>query len=122
MRFRTRPSRQRSRVPVWPGAAHERTERAEPPCPNEPPIVPRGSLTQAAMKSCATLCFAAASIIVVVNVVPARLDWLEAAVIDEARRRSEDPWGTHLFFDDDGALVGFGGLKGQPRDGEVELG
>ena len=102
------------------------------------------------MKSCATLCFAAASIIVVVNVVPARLDWLEAlaegdeifaarfatpvvagwigfpealpAVIDEARRRSEDPWGTHLFFDGDGALVGFGGFKGQPRDGEVELG
>ena len=42
--------------------------------------------------------------------------------VDGARRRSEDPWGTHLFFDDDGALVGFGGFKGDPVDGEVELG
>jgi RimJ/RimL family protein N-acetyltransferase len=86
----------------------------------------------------------------VVKVVPARLDWLIAlaegdevftarfdvpvvagwvgfpealpAAVDGARRRSEDPWGTHLFFDDDGALVGFGGFKGAPRDGEVELG
>jgi hypothetical protein len=23
-------------------------------------------------------------------------------------------WGSHLFFDDDGALVGFGGFKGPP--------
>lgn len=44
------------------------------------------------------------------------------ASVDGARRRSEDPWGAHLFFDDDGALVGFGGFKGEPRDGEVELG
>ena len=29
---------------------------------------------------------------------------------------------THLFFDDDGALVGFGGFKGEPRNGGVELG
>lgn len=86
----------------------------------------------------------------VVNVLPARLDWLEALaegdevfrarfgipviadwvgfpealpmVVEEARRRAEDPWGTHLFFDDDGALVGFGGFKGEPRDGEVEVG
>lgn len=85
-----------------------------------------------------------------VKVVPARLDWLEAladgddtfaarfgipvvagwvgfpealpAAVHQARRRSEDPWGTHLFFDDDGSLVGFGGFKGQPLDGEVELG
>ncbi len=86
-----------------------------------------------------------------VQVVPARLDWLEALAegddefaarfgipvepdwigfpealpfaVDGARRRSEDPFGTHLFFDDlDGALVGFGGFKGEPRDGEVEIG
>jgi [ribosomal protein S5]-alanine N-acetyltransferase len=85
-----------------------------------------------------------------VEVLPARVDWLEAlavadevftarfgipvvagwggfpealpAALDRARRRSEDPWGTHLIFDDDGALVGFGGFKGEPRDGEVELG
>ena len=81
---------------------------------------------------------------------PARVDWLEAlaegddvfsarfgmpvvpgwvgfpealpAAIEEAGRRPRDPWGTHLFFDDDGALVGFGGFKGAPRNGEVELG
>ena len=44
------------------------------------------------------------------------------AAVDGARRHSEDPWGTHLFIDDDGALVGFGGFKGEPRNGEVELG
>ena len=91
-----------------------------------------------------------AKITVVVKVLPARLDWLHAlaegdevftarfgisvmpgwvgfpealpAAIEEARRRPQDPWGTHLFFDDDGALVGFGGFKGAPGDGEVELG
>jgi ribosomal-protein-alanine N-acetyltransferase len=86
-----------------------------------------------------------------VQVVPARVDWLEALVIgddvftdrfgiavaagwvgfpealphvlDGARREPESPWGSHLFFDEaDGALVGFGGFKGAPRDGEVELG
>ena len=93
---------------------------------------------------------AAGSIVIVVVVLAARVDWLEAlaegddvftarfripvvsgwvgfpealtAAVEEARRRSEDPWGTHLFFDDDGALVGFGGFKGPPREGEVELG
>jgi len=30
--------------------------------------------------------------------------------------------GSHLFFDDDGALVGFGGFKGPPIGGEVEIG
>ena len=59
--------------------------------------------------------------------IPVVADWVgfpEAlqAAVDGARRQSEDPWGTHLFFDDDGALVGFGGFKGEPRNGEVELG
>ena len=45
------------------------------------------------------------------------------AAVNGARGQSEDPWGTYLFFDDDdGALVGFGGFKGEPRNGEVELG
>lgn len=39
-----------------------------------------------------------------------------------AGRNEADPWGLHLFFDDDGALVGFGGWKGAPVDGVVELG
>lgn len=34
-----------------------------------------------------------------------------------------DQWGNHLFFDTtDGAVVGFGGYKGPPADGEVEVG
>jgi ribosomal-protein-alanine N-acetyltransferase len=42
--------------------------------------------------------------------------------LDAARRHDADPWGSHLFFDDDGALVGFGGFKGAPVEGEVEIG
>jgi RimJ/RimL family protein N-acetyltransferase len=86
-----------------------------------------------------------------VRVELARLDWLEALAesdaafsarfgiavvdgwvgfpeslpyaVDGARLYSEDPWGTHLFFDGtDGALVGFGGWKGAPVDGAAELG
>lgn len=86
-----------------------------------------------------------------VRVEPARLDWLDALALGDevftsrfgiavvegwvgfpealphavaaARRRSADPWGSHLFFDEtDAALVGFGGFKGAPRDGEVEVG
>ena len=39
------------------------------------------------------------------------------------RLRKSDPWGTHLIFDAaDGALVGFGGFKGAPVDGRVEIG
>lgn len=86
-----------------------------------------------------------------VRVVPARLDWLEAladgdhvyeerfgtsvvpgwvgfpealpVAVAETRRNPSNRWGTHLFFDSiDGALVGFGGFKGAPRDGEVEIG
>jgi RimJ/RimL family protein N-acetyltransferase len=34
-----------------------------------------------------------------------------------------DPWGTHLFLlDRPRTLVGWGGFKGEPRDGVVELG
>jgi len=81
---------------------------------------------------------------------PARLDWLLAlaegdavfssrfgnavepnwsgfpeavpAALAAARQRSEDPWGTHLIFDDDGALVGIGGFRGPPVDDVVEIG
>jgi ribosomal-protein-alanine N-acetyltransferase len=42
--------------------------------------------------------------------------------LDAARRHDVDPWGSHLFFDDDGALVGFGGFKGPPIRGDVEIG
>ena len=88
---------------------------------------------------------------VVVQVSPARLEWLEAlaegddvfterfgiavetgwagfpealpAAVETARRRPEDdPWGTHVFFADDGALVGLGGFYGPPVDGMVEIG
>ena len=85
-----------------------------------------------------------------VTVSPAEPDWLEAlaegddvftarfgiptvdgwvgfpealrVVVEGARERPLDPWGTHLFFDDEGALVGWGGFKGAPDDGEVEVG
>ena len=33
--------------------------------------------------------------------------------LDAARRHNADPWGSHLFFDDD-ALVGFGGSRARP--------
>jgi len=41
-----------------------------------------------------------------------------------AAASSGDPpeWGPHLFFDDEGALVGNGGWKGPPKDGRAELG
>ena len=84
------------------------------------------------------------------RVEPARRDWLEALVLGDdvfverfgipvvpgwagfaealpmalaaARRSDADPWGSHLFFDEDGALVGFGGYKGGPAGGRVEVG
>ena len=84
------------------------------------------------------------------RVEPLRLEWIEALIdgdaafterfgiaviagwagfpealphaLDAARRHDADPWGSHLFFDDDGALVGFGGFKGPPAGGEVEIG
>ncbi|HEV2069567.1 MAG TPA: GNAT family N-acetyltransferase [Acidimicrobiales bacterium] len=37
------------------------------------------------------------------------------------RADPEPAWGPYLFFDGDGALVGFGGWKGPPHDGRVEL-
>lgn len=40
---------------------------------------------------------------------------------DAVRESPDQTWGTHLFFED-GALVGFGGWKGQPVDGAAELG
>lgn len=43
-------------------------------------------------------------------------------VLDAARRHDADPWGSHLFFDNDGSLVGLGGFKGPPTGGEVEIG
>lgn len=86
-----------------------------------------------------------------VRVEPARLDWLEALAdsdesfteqfgipvaegwigfpeslpyaIEGTRANPDNTWATHLFFDEaDGALVGFGGYKGPPADGEVEVG
>jgi [ribosomal protein S5]-alanine N-acetyltransferase len=85
-----------------------------------------------------------------ISVVPASLEWLTALVegdavfadrfgvpvesgwigfpealpfaVEAARDHDLDPWGSHLFFDDDGALVGFGGFKGPPAEGRVEIG
>jgi [ribosomal protein S5]-alanine N-acetyltransferase len=85
-----------------------------------------------------------------VRVVPVQLDWLEALAesdavfeqrfgipvvagwvgfpeavpyaVREAREGDLGEWGSHLFFDDDGALVGFGGWKGAPIDGVAEVG
>jgi RimJ/RimL family protein N-acetyltransferase len=42
--------------------------------------------------------------------------------LQAARLRDRDPWGSHLIFDHDDALVGFGGFKGAPVDGTVEVG
>ena len=42
--------------------------------------------------------------------------------LEAARANPPNDWGSHLFFDDDGALVGFGGWKGPPTDGVAELG
>jgi ribosomal-protein-alanine N-acetyltransferase len=42
--------------------------------------------------------------------------------LDGVRADGPSAWGSHLFFDDDGALVGFGGWKGEPVDGVAELG
>lgn len=43
-------------------------------------------------------------------------------LVDGARADEPDEWGAHLFFDEDGALVGVGGWKGPPVDRAAELG
>ena len=88
--------------------------------------------------------------LVVISVEPVRVEWLEALVegdevfterfgipvvedwagfpeavphtLAAVRDQPDQTWGTHLFLDDDGALVGFGGWKGPPADGAAELG
>ena len=60
-----------------------------------------------------------------ISVVPGWVGFPEALVpaLDGARGAPGDPWGPHLFFDDvDDALVGFGGYKGPPQGGAVEIG
>jgi len=44
--------------------------------------------------------------------------------LDAARAADRALWGPYLFFDGegDGQLVGFGGFKGPPVDGAVEIG
>jgi len=44
------------------------------------------------------------------------------AALMAAENKAADPWGSYLFFADDGALVGFGGFKGPPQVGAVEIG
>lgn len=36
------------------------------------------------------------------------------ALVDRARADEPDQWGAHLFFDEDGALVGVGGWRVDP--------
>jgi RimJ/RimL family protein N-acetyltransferase len=59
-----------------------------------------------------------------IPVVPEWLAFPEALpnMVEDARANGPDPWGSHLFFDTDGALVGFGGYRGAPVDGAVEIG
>ncbi len=59
-----------------------------------------------------------------IPVVPGWAPFPEAIplALEAARQGAPPAWGTHLFFDDDGALVGFGGWKGVPVDGVAELG
>jgi RimJ/RimL family protein N-acetyltransferase len=44
------------------------------------------------------------------------------SLLTAARDHGPSAWGTHLFFDEDGTLVGIGGWKGRPVDGAAELG
>ena len=57
------------------------------------------------------------------SVAPGWIGFPEALphALEAARSTDEDVWGSHLIFDDD-LLVGFGGFKGPPRDGIVEIG
>lgn len=43
-------------------------------------------------------------------------------LLSATRHDTPADWGPHLIFDDEGALVGTCGWKGQPVDGAVELG
>ena len=43
-------------------------------------------------------------------------------LFEATKTGSVSEWGPHLFFDDDGALVGNGGWKGPPAEGVAELG
>ena len=57
------------------------------------------------------------------SVAPGWIGFPEALphALEAVRRTDEDVWGSHLIFDDE-VLVGFGGFKGPPRDGIVEIG
>ena len=57
------------------------------------------------------------------SVAPGWIGFPEALphALEAARSTDEDVWGSHLIFDDE-VLVGFGGFKGPPRDGIVEIG
>jgi RimJ/RimL family protein N-acetyltransferase len=58
-----------------------------------------------------------------IPVVPGWAGFPEAVsvALDGLRSSASGVWGTHLFFDN-GELVGFGGWKGPPHEGSVELG
>jgi ribosomal-protein-alanine N-acetyltransferase len=43
-------------------------------------------------------------------------------MLDAVRSHGATRWGTHLFFDHDGTMAGFGGWNGPPIDGVAELG
>ncbi len=59
--------------------------------------------------------------------VPVAADWtgfpeVTSFLVEVARSGPPGHWGLHLVFDDDGALVGNVGWKGDPVDGVAELG
>jgi RimJ/RimL family protein N-acetyltransferase len=43
-------------------------------------------------------------------------------ILKAGRREVPPEWSAHLIFDSDGALVGNGGWKGPPADGQAEIG
>lgn len=57
-------------------------------------------------------------------VVPGWIGFPEALpfFLAAARDHDADPWGAHLLFDEDGAVVGLVGFKGPPQHGAVEIG
>lgn len=59
-----------------------------------------------------------------IPVVPGWIGFPEALPpsLAAAQRQDADPWGPHLFLDDELGLVGFGGFKGAPQDHHVEIG